>query len=814
MKLLLRLRAVSLLPLGLACLAILPAPISAPAQQITAAGPTVRQIDVQYAGPANVSRDRILGNMRTAVGQPFSQINVEEDIRALYGTGDITNVRMFSEPVADGVKVIVIVQTRSTIKEIVITGANKISPKRLLRKLTSKAGGALNEEVVEQDRQKIIDAYVDKGYQNTEVKSSISMDERAGKGVVTYAVNEGARGVLHSVRFEGNEHIKTSKLRSVMKGTRGKTILSFVTKDGRLDQTKLREDLDAVRDAYQEKGYIDIEIVNTRMDTRSNGDIDLTVVVKEGVSYHVEALNFEGTQIFTDAEIRRFLKMKEGTVYSPKSLKDDVKTIQDYYGSRGYVDARVAPEGSPSGAGSVNLKYKIDEGGLSYVERVNIQGNTLTKDKVIRREIPISPGDIYNTVLVDAGKKRLDNLGYFEKVEANPTDTTIPGRKDVDVEVQEKRTGSLSFGAGFSSIDSLLGQVELTQSNFDILNWPSFTGGGQKFRLLLQYGLVSKNFTASFTEPYFLDYRLAVGGEIYYRDSNFISNDYNQTNVGLAINARKGLTRFISTSLEYRFENIKIGDINSDSSILQQEEGSRTRSAIRGGLSYDSRDSVFLSRRGSRIDFSPYIAGGFLGGNTEIFGLDLSGSRYFSLPFDTILTFNGQVATVDTYGDGNRVPVYDRLYAGGAANLRGFGFRKVGPKDYKGNPIGGRTVVRGTAEYTFPIVERARGAVFYDVGYVNQDAFAFAPQDYYAKSDFRTDPNRIDSDPRTPLPNGSKNDAKNFAFGGGLNMDFGIGVRLDLPIGPLRLDYGYPILGDDYNKRTYGKFNFNVGYQF
>ena len=166
--------------------------------------------------------------------------------------------------------------------------------------------------------------------------------------------------------------------------------------------------------------------------------------------------------------------MKEGAIYSPKGLKDDVKTIQDYYGSRGYVDTRVAPEGLPAGQQPRQpASYKIEEGGQSFVERVNISGNNQTKDKVIRREIPLAPGDIYNTVLVEAAKKRLENLGYFEKVDTNPTDTTVADRKDLDVLVQEKRTGSLSFGAGFSSIDSLVGQIELTQANFDITNWPT-----------------------------------------------------------------------------------------------------------------------------------------------------------------------------------------------------------------------------------------------------------------------------------------------------------------------------------------------------
>ena len=279
-----------------------------------------------------------------------------------------------------------------------------------------------------------------------------------------------------------------------MKDTKGKTFYSLIDKSGRLDPGKLREDLDNVRELYQNKGYVEVEIPETRIERLPSGDVNLVVVIREGPQYRVGTLGFQGTQVFTDAEIRRFLKMKEGAIYSPKGLKDDVKTVQDYYGSRGYVDAKVTPEGLPAGGDRVNLKYKIEEGGVSYVERVNISGNRTTKDKVIRREIPLAPGDIFNTVLVEAAKKRLENLGYFEKVEADPTDTLVPDRKDLDVAVQEKRTGSLSLGAGFSSIDSLVGNIELTQANFDITNFPNFTGGGQRFRAQIEYGVTRKDF--------------------------------------------------------------------------------------------------------------------------------------------------------------------------------------------------------------------------------------------------------------------------------------------------------------------------------
>ena len=755
---------------------------SASAQSLApSAAPIVQAIDIQYVGRASITRDRILANMRTTVGQPFSQPNVEEDIRNLYATGDFSNVRIFDEPASGGVKVIVIVATKATIKNIEFVGNTHLSSRRLLKELTLKKGRTLDEELVEQDRQKLLDYYHDKGYNDVTIKSNIALDEAANSGTITYTVNEGGVSSLSHVRFEGAHAFSQRVLRTTMKDTRGKTFYSFIDKTGRLDETKFQDDLNLVRELYQNKGYIDIDIVETKIEHLSNGNINLVIVLHEGPQYHVKNLSFEGTQIFTDAEIRRFLKMKEGAVYSPKGLKDDVKTIRDYYGSRGYIDSEVQPEGSPAGPALVNLKYKISEGGQSFVNRVNIAGNTQTKDKVIRREIPLAPGDVYNSVLVDAAKKRLENLGYFEKVETNNTDTVVADRKDLDVIVQEKRTGSLSFGAGFSSIDSLVGQIELTQSNFDITNFShGFTGGGQRFRVLLEYGVTRKDFVVSLTEPYFLDTRTAVSGEAFYHDDNYISNDYNQQNLGFDVNVRRGLTRYTAVSLEYRIESVNIANVQANSTILQQESGTRTKSGVRADYSFDSRDSTVLTRRGTRVDFSPYVAGGPLGGSTKDFGFDLTASQYFSLPHDTILLFNGEVATVDTFDGGDRVPVYDRLYLGGPANMRGFAFRKVGPLDYKGNPVGGRSLARFTTEYTYPIITKVRGAVFYDAGFVNQDSFDFSARDYHSRSDYRFDPNRLDTDPKTPRPNPTGNDLKYTEFRRGFQPGHRIGLALGL----------------------------------
>ena len=738
--------------------------------------PIVRSIDVQYTGPGTVSKERILAQIRTKVGQPYSDLVVQQDIENLYKTGTVLNVRIFAQPQGEGgVKVIVAVQTRSVVREIVIDGAERLKAKRLRKEIKVKLNQPVNEEQLEQARQKIIEVYQGRGFNDVSVQFRVEpIDEKRGTSRVVFTVNEGVKGAIRRIAFEGNEHFSEKVLRKQMK-TRGKTLISFVDKSGRLDETQLQQDLDKLREWYQNHGYIDVEIKDVRKEHSGNGPIIITIVIAEGPQYHVGKIAVSGEKAATEANIRALLKMKEGSVYSPKALHDDAKAIADAYGSGGYVDLVVLPEGTPAGPARIDVHYKIEEGDRSFLRRVNIAGNTRTKDKVIRREVLLAPGDVFNTVRVDTTKKRLENLGYFSKVETYPEDTEIAGRKDLDILVQEKRTGSLTFGGGFSTIDQLVGFAELTQGNFDLMNWPAFTGAGQKFRLRLQYGTQRKDFVLSLTEPYFLDRRLSLGGQLFFSEATYLSTVYDQRNYGFAIELRKPINAYMYATLGYRLQDVDIFNVDPSASVeIQSQEGSFVESEILTSLVFDRRDNPLLSRRGQRVTLSPYIAGGFLGGDVQIYGFDVEGSQYFRFRWDTILLFNVEVATVNTWGSGDQVPIYDRLYLGGSNNLRGFPFREVGPQDDQGQPIGGNSMARATVEFTFPIIEKARGAIFYDTGFVNSEAWSFGF-------------NHIAS-------------------------DIGVGIRLDLPIGPLRLDYGYPIQRDGYNGG--GHFNFNVGYQF
>jgi outer membrane protein insertion porin family len=759
--------------------------------------PIVRQIEIQYAGPATLSRQRILSNMKTTVGQPYSEQTVEDDVRSLYATGLVTNVRIYGEPLPDGVKVIVVVQTRVTLTEVAIQGNEVIKTKRIRKELNLKTGSPLDEQALEQARQKVVEMYQKRGYPDTDVQYKVDVNEERGTARVTFAISEGRKAVVKTISFVGNMAIRSKRLRKEMK-TKENNILGFLTGAGRLNNQQLDGDVQKIKELYQDNGYADVQVTDVRIDRLDKKNVAITIYINEGQQYHVGTVAIEGLHIVTEANFRKVIKVTEGKVFSPQKLQKDIKSVEDAYGVAGYADAKVNVETTPGGPALVNLSYKVDEGIQSFVEHINISGNSRTKDKVIRREIVLSPGDVFDTVRVDISKKRLEGLQYFERVDTYASDTTVPGRKDLNVVVQEKRTGNLNFGLGFSTTDGLLGFAELSQGNFDITNWKTFTGAGQKFRARVQLGTQTKDASIELTEPYFLDQRLALSGRLFFDEYNYYSDVYDQRDYGFDINVRKPITNFLSVKLDYTLQEIGIYNINQSAitqqllNIIQQQGSYNLESRVTLALTYDTRDSAFLTRKGTRVDLSTYVAGGPLGGDVSVYGFDLDAAQYFHLPYDTILLLNGEVGVVSNWNNDSIVPIFDRLYLGGASNLRGFRFRDVGPKDDQGNALGGNTLARLTVEYTIPIIERVRFAVFYDGGFVNPGSWSFSPQKV----------------PTTP-PGGS-NAGK---FSGGFNQDIGIGVRLDLPIGPIRLDYGYPIQEDSFSSKS-GQFQFSVGYQF
>ncbi len=741
--------------------------------------PIVREIEILYVGPKSVNKNVILSNMRTTVGQPYTIAGIDEDIRNLYATGLFTNLRISDEPHPKGVKVVVVVQPKPLIKEITITGFKAINEARIRKEIKSKVGTPLDEKQVSIDADKIRELYLDRGYNEVQVTYKTDVNEEFGRAVVTFNITESSKAYITKIVFQGNTTIKDRELKKQMK-TKEKNWLSFINKSGRYRDDQLREDLRAIKEHYQSKGYIDMSVTDFQTVSKKDNEMHLVISIKEGKQYRVGTIEYKGNQLFSTEQIRAKSKMLENAIYSPQALQADIEAMQDLYGQRGYIDLDIFPERIVNyESASVDITYNISEGFQSNVNRIIIQGNNRTKDKVIRRELVLAPGDIYDSVSVKASKARLENLGYFEKVDIAPQETQIQNRKNVLVTVQEKRTGSISFGAGFSSVDSLVGFIELSQGNFDIAKWPNFTGAGQKFRTRIQYGLKRRDFTLSFTEPWFLDQRLAVGIDLFARESSYLSTLYNERRIGGALRAARALNDFWTVSLRYQLENIDMFDFSSSASPeLLRERGGRSKSSLTAMLSYDTRDNVFLTRKGEKIDFTAEIAGGpVLMGQTNIYRFQIDAQKFWSLPYDLILSFNVSTGVVNNYHKSEFVPIYDRFFVGGSRSIRGFDNRDVGPRDSNNEPIGGRTFGFANLELTAPIIDRVRGAVFIDAGFV---------------------------DPRF-MHYGDMFDI--------FNASVGFGLRLNLPIGPLRFDFGIPIRSDKFNDSG-GKFHFDVGYQF
>jgi outer membrane protein insertion porin family len=789
-------------------------------------GPIVRNINIEYIGPHTVAKTVILSNMRTTVGEVYSAASVEEDVRNLYATGFFTNLAIKDEPMGDGVQVNVVVEPKPLVKEIIIKGASKIKTTRVKKEVKSKVGEALSEQQISADADKIKDLYLSRGFNQVQVSYKIDTNEEFGRSVVTFIVSEGDRAYVTEVDFVGNDHLTTKELRKIMK-TRKKNLLSFLNKSGLFKEDDFKTDLDNLRNYYNSKGYIDMEVRDVKYDYPKQGLMKVTITIFEGIQYTVGKVDFVGNTVYTTQELRNYrgqpiIKMDEGKVYSPRpfvpdkknpddyaglaTLDGDIKRIRDLYGTKGYIEMDVTPERQANvESGKIDILYHITENSQSYVEQIVIQGNNRTKDKVIRRELLVAPGQIYDSVRADVSKKRLENLQYFEKVDISPQDTTIPNRKNMVVTVEEKRTGSVTFGAGFSSVDSLLGFVEITQGNFDIFNFPYFTGGGEKFRVRLQYGLERQDAEVEFKEPWFLEQRLSLGYNLFYHNATYLSNYYNERNFGASVSLARGFGQFWAGSITYTLQEYDLYGFQNNASaellraagvstetvaypygktIYTQTQPSETNawrsdSAVTLGMTYDTRDSVLLTRRGVHADFSAEFAGGPLLGQTNIYKFQVNAQKYFLLPYDLILSLNAATGDVNYYGDSTQVPLFDRFFIGGSRSVRGFRNRDIGPVDNNTEPLGGETMFYQNTELTFPIIDRVRGAVFNDVGGLDPVAFHYG---------------RIVNDE--------------------LNAAIGVGLRLDLPIGPLRLDYALPYKDQGYNHSNTGHFDFDVGYQF
>ncbi|MCX6905150.1 MAG: outer membrane protein assembly factor BamA, partial [Verrucomicrobia bacterium] len=302
----------------------------------------------------------------------------------------------------------------------------------------------------------------------TTVKYILSIDENAGRGTVTFEIVETPKIKIIDVVFDNAQAFPQKKLRKAVK-TRRTWMFAWLTGAGKLKDEQLADDKERLNEYYHDAGYIDFELKDIRYDHTTSNKLILHFILAEGRQYKVGATAIKGAVLFPAQDIMKSLKMKVGATFTPKWLNKDIEAIQDFYGAKGYIDAKILARKIPNvEAGTMDMTYEVVEGDKSYIEKVEIKGNIKTKDKVIRRELAVAPGEVFDMVKVKRSKTRLEQMNYFERVDARPEDTDVPNRKNLVIGVDEKNTGNIMVGAGFSSIYSLVGQVQFTEANFDL----------------------------------------------------------------------------------------------------------------------------------------------------------------------------------------------------------------------------------------------------------------------------------------------------------------------------------------------------------
>ncbi len=813
-----------------ACFALALAPLVGGAQVAPLEKqPVVHKISIA-AGGAAVSEQFVRGFVALREGQPFSKDAAASTVRSLYATGRFNQVIV--EPVLDPktgeVDIVVTVVPRPILKAIEYIGGDGLVGKE------GWFGGSVIEDV------KIGEPLDMAQLRRSEIKLQNELRKKrpfarvtsqprdavdGGGQIVAIVVDEGNELKVDNFRFEGATaferydlwsaaELKTSEYRWYK--------WSWLVGGGRLDPEQYRDDCKKLREFYRSKGYLDVEVEDADpekvcqvKDVKDGaGWVDVVFNIKEGRRYTIGAISFEGNRlgltdpiyataalqkVVAEPSLRRgahpteFDQIASGEAFAVPAVDAAADKIKEYYGQMGYINSSVQVVRRPNlTTGAIDVKFQIEEGQRHTVRSVEIQGNTKTRSTVIARELALGPGEVFDLARTRVSEARLRNTQFFEEVRVTPVSTTIPGQSDLRVTVKEGPTGQVSFGAGYSTVEGLVGFVEYAESNFDFSNsegW--YRGDGQKFRVRLQVGSLTNSFEHSFEEPALWERDLAVGYSIERRFAGYASANYSVLSEGVSVYARRRIFSNIEGRLSYNLRRMSVDNVTASAPndvVSEAAAGPRVISSVSASLTYDTRDEYNFPTKGSRLSLTEELAGNGFGGDVKYLKSELRTGRWFLLSPTAEQTIGviGRLGMIT--GSGGSIPFYERFYLGGAYDMRGFSYNDVGAYDTydtshgSNQPMGGMTYGYLSAEYTIRAADNLRFAAFYDYGFVNKSEANF---------------------------NVSQ-----------ANSDYGLGMRILLGGAVMRLDFGFPLqttkvpgTGADLNDGGM-KFNFSFGTVF
>jgi outer membrane protein insertion porin family len=719
--------------------------------------------DVVVQGNRRIQEAVILGRVGTRIGGQFSPTRLAEDIRAIFSLGYFDDVQLKVEDFEGGVKVAFVVVERPFVRDIQFAGNKKADAVALTEKIDLKLGAVYNPVEVTRAAEKIKEYYEEEGYFEVQVTpDAVKLPD--GDVAVTFRIAEGRKMTIEEIVIEGAKGVSPKQIKEVM-ATKER---QFYILRGTVERQKLDDDRDRIVALYNDHGYIQarVESADVIID-RERARVTVKIVVVEGPQFTVGGVDVTGNNVVPVEEVRRRIKFKTGDVFSRSKLRDSLAAIAALYGTIGRASADINPQVSQDTTNRrVNVTFEINEGPEVFVERINISGNTRSQETILRREIPMHEGDFFTTAKLERARQKLTNLGYFDQVKA----TTSPGSsKDkivVNIEVTEKPTGLFSIGGGYSSTDSFIATLDLSQRNFLGRGWEVF--------LRVRAGASTQQGTIGFTEPWLFDRPLSAGFDLF--NNRRVYDDFTVNSAGGDIRFGHPIGDFSRWNLIYRLTQDDVSDVAEGDSTLKSEEGTRITSMIGGAVTRDTRDSVFEPTRGTVAGVGLDFAGvGF--GDSKFIRTAANLAAFHNPWLDHVISGRALVGYQIGWSN-DPVPLFERFYLGGPNSLRGWKARQISPEDPQGNKVGGTIQLLATIEYSVPLFFNIRAALFFDFGQV-----------YGPDTSFGTTFDLAD-----------------------LRYDAGLSLRWASPFGPLRIDYGIKL--DRRKDESLGQFHFAVGAPF
>lgn len=719
--------------------------------------------EVRLVGLERVSEQLVRSQLEVQPGQPLNPRAVARDINRLYNLGHFSNIRVDSDLINGRHVVTYRFEEKRFIDEVLILGNQKVRDREVRGVLTWREGDSFAQDAYPEERDAILRLYRSKGFLNATV--DIRVEEVSASRVrVTYMIDEGRKARVQSVDFEGNTVLSDRRLRKVVKTRRAWWFFG-----GRFDEATFENDLRQVVDEYGNHGRLEAQVAGTQFDYSPSGKrLAITIRVAEGPEYTVESLDFANNTVFDDDELDRGIKVRAGDVHNRGQVIDDARAVQEGYQDSGYVNAVVTPQVTLDREKKTTyVVHQVNEGDLKYVREIKITGNSVTKDEVIRRWLFLAPGDRFDGALLRASDNQLQGSQYFESSRItfeNVLDN--PRFINLLVDVDEGRTGSFNFGAGYSTEQGVGGFASIQLNNFDITNWPRFSGGGQRFEARFSIGDQVTQYSISFTDPEFAGYPFSLGFDFFdERIKTTGASSFTQDTQGAQIRFGKVLSPYVQTTAAFRYNEVDISDFFILNPQLRELRDPGATVSTIWSITRNTQDRFFDPSRGAAHNLSLEVAG--FGGDNEFIKLQHDSIWYKPLDPDKkwILSYRTREGIAWTYGGSDLVPLQDRYFAGGATTIRGYDTRDVGPKVRRfiwfgdKEAIGGELRVLNTLEVKYKLTDIVRFYGFMDAGGVWLE-----PSDF----DF-----------------------------GDVKYSIGVGLGFDIPrLGPMRFDYGFPLNPD------------------